>query len=229
MDESLLICASADLHGRLPEVPECDLLLLAGDIAGGDDLEKQRAWLKEEFAAFLLEIPAKLVIGIGGNHDRALYEDPELAASLPWIYLNKESVELLNGDLVVYGVPDSPPSFGVFQSSEKELAEIYSSIPQNADIVLSHGPPYGLGDSLYDIDRSRVGSPALRKAIQNNNFGWVVSGHIHEDFGRWRLRNIKETDTYVSNVSLGDLHQNPVQRMEFDTNTKNFEALPFRF
>ena len=64
------IVAISDLHGQLPTVPECDLLLIAGDICPvhNHKLFYQDIWLRSVFAAWLRQQRAKRIIGVWGNH-----------------------------------------------------------------------------------------------------------------------------------------------------------------
>jgi len=44
------------------------------------------------------------------------------------------------------------------------LEGIYKKIPLDTDILLSHGPPYNIGDLCYDQDRP--GSKSLARRIE---------------------------------------------------------------
>ena len=66
---------TSDFHGFLPKrVPECDLLLIAGDVCPvwNHDRKFQAFWLRNDFTDWLKEQPATDIIGIGGNHDFVL-------------------------------------------------------------------------------------------------------------------------------------------------------------
>jgi hypothetical protein len=74
------ICCIADLHGKLPIIPECDLLLVAGDVCphflekyAGDssDCFGQSKWLQSVFTAWLENAPAKHKVMTFGNHARS--------------------------------------------------------------------------------------------------------------------------------------------------------------
>ena len=61
------------------------------------------------------------------------------------------------------------------------LAEIYACIPDDTDILISHGPPYGILDKI--VRGRHVGCDKLlvrSKEIQPRMHVW---GHIHEDRG----------------------------------------------
>src|SRR5262249_33524902 len=70
-EAEMKVVAVSDLHGNLPAIPPCDLLLLAGDITPVRDhrLAHQAEWLDTTFRAWLNQVPARKVIGVAGNHD----------------------------------------------------------------------------------------------------------------------------------------------------------------
>ena len=83
------IVVVSDMHGHLPEVPECDILLIAGDIMLGASINTQLVWMEGLIKPWLKEIPAKEVVFVAGNHDTMYERDPHLVNGLqiPWTYL----------------------------------------------------------------------------------------------------------------------------------------------
>ena len=63
---TVTVCATADLHGWLPPISPCDLLLIAGDICPPTD---QRHWLDTNFRTWLVDSPARHVVATWGNND----------------------------------------------------------------------------------------------------------------------------------------------------------------
>ena len=66
------ICAISDIHGHLPEIPECDILCICGDIIPlyiQREFAQSIAWLSGPFQKWALEAPCKHVVMIWGNHD----------------------------------------------------------------------------------------------------------------------------------------------------------------
>ena len=70
------ICAVSDLHGNLPTIPECDLLIIAGDVCPDKfkhnnyrfpDRDGQLAWLHYEFKTWLRDQPAAETVMTFGN------------------------------------------------------------------------------------------------------------------------------------------------------------------
>ena len=68
-----------------------------------------------------------------------------------------------------------------------ELADIWETIPEDTDIVITHGPAYGLGDKVLNPQYGlspHVGSQSLRKKLATlPNLKLHVCGHIHEASG----------------------------------------------
>lgn len=94
----MTILATSDLHGQLPTIGPCDLLLIGGDVCPLDDhsQEGQLRWLDQVFRPWLLAIGAKTIIGIAGNHDFIFETRPKAVheLDLPWTYLQDSAVEL---------------------------------------------------------------------------------------------------------------------------------------
>ena len=105
------VCTS-DLHGALPEIPECDVLLLGGDICpvSNHRLDFQQSWLDTDFRYWLKRIPAKKIIGCVGNHDLIFQEKPNwVPKDLPWTYLEDSGIK--HKELNIYGSPWQPIFF----------------------------------------------------------------------------------------------------------------------
>ena len=174
----------ADLHGYLPEVPPCDVLLVAGDICPTDDErpERQRRWLHSTFARWLADVPAATVVGVAGNHDFVGETDPSALRDLDWHYLQDETVEI--DGLSVYGSPwTSRFQEWAFMLTEEELSRCWEGIPDAIDVLCVHSPPVGYGDW---ISGHHIGSPSLLEAIDARAPKLCVFGHVHQGYGRWQ-------------------------------------------
>jgi Icc-related predicted phosphoesterase len=174
----------ADLHGYLPEVPACDVLLVAGDICptGDERPATQRTWLHSTFARWLADVPAATVIGVAGNHDFVGETDPSALRDLDWHYLQDETIEI--DGLSVYGSPwTSRFQEWAFMLSEEELSRCWEGIPDAIDVLCVHSPPVGYGDW---ISGHHIGSPSLLEAIDARAPKLCVFGHVHQGYGRWQ-------------------------------------------
>lgn len=179
----------ADLHGHLPEVPACDLLLLGGDLCPAVDhgVERQAAWLDGPFRTWLQAAPAAAIVGIAGNHDFVFERQPELVPDdLPWTYLEDSATHACG--LAIWGSPWTPWfhdwAFNApREGGEDDLAARYSTAASGTDVLLVHGPPRGYGDrTTAGVD---AGSTALLDAIDRVQPRLCAFGHIHEARGTW--------------------------------------------
>lgn len=196
------VVATSDFHGTLPEIPECDLLLIGGDVCPVWDHNRQfqADWLRSEFAEWLDAQVAQVIVGVAGNHDFVLQDSPKLGYSLPWVYLNNETATVSVSerdavrDVKIYGTPYSNKFGGwAFMQPERELGLIYRDIPRDVEIIITHGPPFGFGDEVpgkvwsgAKWTNERVGSTSLANQLFYDvweNLKLVTFGHIHEGYG----------------------------------------------
>lgn len=207
------IAITSDTHGKLPPIPCCDLLIIAGDITPGGSLSNQAHFLDTAFREYLEKTNAKDVIFIAGNHDSIFQKAPHLVPKdLNATYLQDSLTEKFG--LKIYGTPWQLPFYGAFNAPEQTLKDIYRKIPP-CDILVSHGPAFGLLDALkqtpYDPDSEllyelhHVGSRALKEKILSLGPKLVVTGHIHESYGKISLGV-----SLIVNGSYLDEHMRPV-------------------
>ena len=120
--------------------------------------------------------------------------------------LRGEMVEVMG--LRVFGLPDTLDPYNLSwwaykADTEEELKERGAGIASGVDVLVSHMPPYGVGDLCYDGDRA--GSHALRELALSANEPpklWVF-GHIHECGGR--AYQAKGSDTVMVNAASSPL------------------------
>ena len=199
------IAALADLHGHFPEVPACDVVVVAGDIMlfphEATELGQARILRAQldDFSAWLntLNMRGIIVVGVAGNHDFAFQALPDLPVKFNWHYL-RDSHTIIDG-VVFYGSPWQPWMGGwAFNAPEEELDDLtepfldekFGQIPGAADVVITHSPPAGFHDTVKGAHR---GSIALNKHIERVDPRLVIYGHIHkpgvEQIGRTTLCN----------------------------------------
>lgn len=176
------VCCLSDLHGYLPIIPECDLLLLCGDYSPHPNTERE--WLETNLAPWLKTSRAKK-IAVAGNHDFIFQVEPESVPQLDWTYL-QDSECIWNG-IKFWGTPWQPEFHNwAFNADEDFLSSRWDMIPDDIDILLLHGPPHKCGDfSIHD--KIHTGSPSLRKAIERIQPMLVVCGHIHSGHGIYKI------------------------------------------
>lgn len=205
------IVAISDQHGNVGfDVPECDILIIGGDICPtySHDVLFQKSWIETNFCQWAQRQPAKNIVVIAGNHDFVL----ERYGKLPMkdiilnnlYYLQDRGVWIEN--LFIWGTPWSLP-FGpwAFMKPDRELEPVYAKIPEGTDIVVSHTPMYEFGDRTADGDRP--GSKFLRAKMKEIQPKLFICGHIHEGYGHYKYEN-----TLIKNASLRDEYYNFIGR-----------------
>jgi Icc-related predicted phosphoesterase len=174
------VLAISDLHGYFPEIPECDLLLLGGDYCPTRNHDQEKRFMLGPFTEWLRSIKARYIVGIAGNHDFILQDDPKLAKELPWIYLQDSGVDIEG--VKIWGSPWTLPFFNwAFMKGDNELRQVFNPIPKGLDILLTHGPAYRILDKT--LDGPHAGSFSLLERIREVKPDSHVFGHIHEARG----------------------------------------------
>lgn len=215
------VAVTSDLHGYLPDIQSCDVLLICGDIVPlyyQTDYIRSQVWFKSEFARWVKDLPCEDVVIIGGNHDGFLSvvgeDEIEFSLQRPTDYkveyLNNSYCTLVDSGLTIYGTPNCPV-FGswYFMNSEEELKDIYSKIPKGVDVLISHTPPrIGNFDVILEGDKKKCGSKALAKAIKEKAPKYAFFGHIHS--GDHNLSIPKGYTTKMANVSLLNESYKPI-------------------
>jgi Icc-related predicted phosphoesterase len=234
----MIVYATADTHGHLPDFPEdAELLLIAGDICPDFIMQKQTAtrvvydegrqrqadWLKTKFWDWIVQAPCP-VIATWGNHDfvgekSALYE----RVSRPPFYLLQDTSYTSAEGHRIWGTPWVPglPRWA-FYGRDEALQARAELIPEGLDVLMTHGPPAHAGDFIPTSPKQQskygnftglnVGDPYLNVAILRARPRVVICGHIHEDRGAHEVDGVP-----VYNVAAVDeryrLHKQPWTRL----------------
>lgn len=192
----------SDTHGlhRDLEVPFGDVLIVAGDLTKRGELrelEDVDDWLAT------LDHPHKIVIA--GNHDFCFERTPGAARSRVKhaVYL-EDSLCVVDG-VRIWGSPWQPWfhdwAFNLRRGAA--LREKWDLIPVDVDVLVTHGPPYGIGDLCYD--GRRVGCEDLLTRVRELQPRVHCFGHIHEAYGV----NVEGETTFI-NASTCDLDYRPI-------------------
>jgi len=183
------ITVTSDLHGYFPETSGGDLLIIAGDLTSDHSIHSFI-----EFLDWINSQEYKKKIFIGGNHDTFLTTMDiskvkgmfEMMQSDGIIYLNDSGLTFEG--LKIWGSPWSLWFYGInpyckaFTGSESDLNKKYELIPDDTDILITHGPPHGILDKTKE--GNHVGSYSLRQALDRVRPRLHIFGHIHECGGK---------------------------------------------
>lgn len=166
------------------KVPEnIDIVIHSGDAAN----DKQPYLNEQEINKFLDwygNLPIKNKVFVAGNHDVAIGNRlvlPSDIFSRDIIYL-EESLTEING-LSIFGSPFTP-TFGhgwAFNKDRGKLDKFWARVSEKTDILISHGPPYGILDVSETKDGivEHCGDKCLLNHIMRVRPLISCFGHIH--------------------------------------------------
>lgn len=197
------IVAMSDLHGRLPAVPECDVLLIAGDICPnfcydtGRDRLRQMEWLRDKYATWEETVPAKSIFVTPGNHD---WFAGMSAVNRSKMFIDEGVDVLQDGRLFRFWFSPWIPPIGHWNYCQPRdrRKEFFAQIPENLDVLVTHGPAHRVLD--YSWSNEPCGCPELRQAIYQKKPKFHMFGHIHE--GQRHTRHTKLGETHMFNVAM---------------------------
>ncbi|GFR43949.1 hypothetical protein Agub_g5089 [Astrephomene gubernaculifera] len=220
-----VVCVS-DTHGLyaqegLLKVPEADMLLFAGDAEVGSPAEGVA------FSRWLAGLPVRGPrVVTWGNMDTGTDMQGVGAVLVPAATLIVDSIMEVAG-YRIFASPWTPRFAGAYQlDAEGEALDRFWAqlLPPNADvdIILTHGPPYGIADKARGQHRGDVGLLRAVQALQKPPLLWVC-GHVHEQYGSHAVPHpaapggavplINSAVFYVQRRGHGDSAQPRVMRL----------------
>lgn len=173
------------------KLPDGDVLIHAGDATFMGEVREVMT-----FCGWLKKQPHKYKIFVPGNHDFLFEESPKIA---------REMIESVGGVCLIdnmaqiegvtfYGSPWTR-RFGnwAFMESEERLKIRFEFVPF-CDVLITHGPPYGILDNGHG-DRSLLGAVLSIRPKAH------IFGHIHEGHGRGRSNGVEFANVSSMNES----------------------------
>jgi Icc-related predicted phosphoesterase len=201
----ITLCCLSDTHElhRELEMHQASLYLFAGDFS----MFSRNMSAIRDFNRWLGELGAPVVL-TAGNHESFLAEEPKKRSLLSnATVLINESTSILG--LKIWGSPVTPLYGGAFGlSNPADRRRLYATIPDDTDIFITHGPPFGILD-VAPGSGYHAGDPELLEAVQRVQPMLHVFGHIHGAYGTEEI-----DDTLFVNAGLlgqgGGIEQKPV-------------------
>lgn len=221
VSKELEITMISDMHMNFPlNLPGGDILIIAGDSTYRgleDELRKFNKWMgKQDYSH---------IVVIAGNHDFMFERDPSRARSLidhADHYLNDSEVTIEG--IRIWGSPITPWFHNwAFNRFPAEISKHWGLIPDGVDIIVTHGPPHGIGDDVNNTEKRKLlyqkdpfhhyppgnpnhqGCPILMQQVLRIKPKIHLFGHIHEGYGIVEQDGIK-----FINASRMDEHYNPI-------------------
>ncbi len=178
----------SDMHGLYGSIsiPNGDLLICAGDFSNTGALDEI-----SQFNKFLGKLPHRYKVVIAGNHDTML-ETYSYSRNLlsNCTYLQDELI-VVEG-IKIYGTPWQPEfcNWAFNLKRGKELRDKWSLIPEDTDILVTHGPPMGIQDKISKYEES-LGCSDLLDRVKIVQPSLHIFGHIHGSYGSVEIGRTK--------------------------------------
>lgn len=224
----------SDTHNRHEFInfeENIDIVIHCGD-AGVNKIPEINEGEIYDFIKWYKDYPAKYKIFIPGNHDTSIqhglvhyddFEDNDI------ILLNNKLITI--EEINIFGSPYTP-KFGTgwaYNMDRDKIYNVWETIPENTDILVTHGPPKGILDLTSNINSqsllTHVGCKALYERILEIKPKFHAFGHIHNEnvtknAGIFKSSE-KECPTTFINASILDIEYNYVNNgiiINYETN-----------
>jgi len=205
-----------------------DLLLHSGDISSmGTEMEIF------EFCKWFDKLDNyKNKIFIAGNHDWGFQNNVDEIKKIVnhydinYLQDNTKTIKIGKNKINIYGSPWQPEfynwAFNLPRNGE-ELLNKWNQIPNNTDILLTHGPAWGILDDVQDRRGTHLGCELLSERIKFINPKIHICGHIHSGHGYYY-----DGFTHYFNASVLDekyQYSNGIFHIDWDPITNEIKFL----
>ena len=175
--------AVSDTHSRHREIslPPADVIIHGGDVSKTGNIEEIH-----DFIQWFKDLNYTHKIFIAGNHDFYLESISKKNAEKELIppgiiYLNDKGTKIEN--IKIWGSPVQPwfYDWAFNRKRGEEIKAHWDLIPTDTDLLITHGPPYGILDK--NSQDENVGCMDLLNKVNKIHPQAHIFGHIHEGFG----------------------------------------------
>jgi Icc-related predicted phosphoesterase len=195
--DNMRISFISDTHGKHREIdldknlPGGDLLIHAGDFMNTGKYEYELTDFLDWFNSL---DNYRYKVFIAGNHDVIFENNPDMVKEIlsnynRVYYLQDNWVGIVhnNAKVKVYGSPWQPTffnwAFNLDRGGDK-LRKVWSKIPEDTDILITHTPPQGILDtSGSPYFEPNLGCELLKERVDKYPPRLHVFGHIHGSCG----------------------------------------------
>jgi len=187
------------------EVPDGDVLIHAGDFSymgRNEEIIEFTEWMKsQDKFDYRLWVPGNHEVGIEKNYQ---YYVDFIEAESNSICIHNKEIEI---DGLKFMGTGNTPTFGrwAFMKDDDQRKRYWEIAPDDIDVLVTHGPPFGLLDTIDVSGNSeKLGCIHLRKYIERVKPKLACWGHIHGSGGS--VMPLKhwdgEDDTMCVNASV---------------------------
>lgn len=167
-----------------------DVLVHAGDITGKGDIYRLKAF--NDWCAMLVdrELVSEVVATFGNHELRQNSLEEQVATAKDYtLLIDKEAV--IDG-IKFYGCPWTRKFYNwqFMIENDPQAAAIYDKIPLDTNVLIVHGPPYGILDGVQRLNTNsgqfvteHTGCRVILDYVKRIKPAYYVCGHIHDQYG----------------------------------------------
>jgi Icc-related predicted phosphoesterase len=174
----------------------------------------------------------KLVLYIPGNHDICVEKEPMRCRE----YFETSNMKMLLHrpyewkGIKFFGSPYQPDFYQwSFQYPRWDGARVWNAIPEDSDVVITHGMPEGIldasGRELFTRDEAHLGCKALRERLRIIKPKIFAGGHLHHQGGQ----SVEENGTIWVNAAMCDDQYKPTRKpvvIDYDFEENKCQDMP---
>lgn len=205
----VLISDTHGLHDKV-KLPDGDVLVHSGDCMSSGTKSKELI----SFASWFKAQPHEYKILVAGNHDfffeqqRRLCED---ALGPKVTYLEDSGTVIGFGDnaLRFWGSPVQPRFCDWAFNRDRGFAidQHWRMIPEDTDVLITHGPPDGILDEVEGWGGGHVGCADLMSRVLKVKPKLHVFGHIHHSYGEKYFNGTRFVNASQCNEQYRIVHE----------------------
>lgn len=191
------------LHDQIGSLPDGDIFVHAGDFMNSglhpEEILSFNRWLAKQ--------PIEHRVVCGGNHDRLFQLSRLTARELLSNATYLENTGVTIGGVSFWGSPYTPEflNWAFMYRRGEEANQYWDQIPAGLDVLITHGPPYGILDQTAPGGK-HFGCVELLKAVKAKKPKVHIFGHIHGGAGTY-----ENGDTQFVNAAYLDEQYRPVE------------------
>ncbi len=202
--------AISDTHNRHSEltIPPCHILIHAGDYSFRGSQHEIH-----EFYTWLNKQPAKHKVSVQGNHEvwvqKNFYEARLRAEELcPGVHFLEHGAIEIEG-IKIFGSAWTPwfHDWAWNALRGQEISTYWKQIPDDTNILVTHGPPRGILDTVVRADgtpRESVGCDDLLARVKElKDLKLHIFGHIHSGSGKMQFNGVKFVNASICDEQYG--------------------------
>lgn len=163
--------------------PSYDMIIHSGDCSNHRSPYENEPEVRN-FLDWFSVLPVEHKIFVPGNHDTSIEKGlvtRRTIENMNIIYLENEDVTIKG--IKIWGSPITP-TFGsgwAWNRDRSKIHRAWDNIPDDTDIIVTHGPPKGILDLSHDRNGNleNCGCSNLRKRVDTIKPRYVMFGHIH--------------------------------------------------